>query len=53
MGELDWCLGEGYFVEISDGGVWVFLLLSLDLLVCKLKFDFRDVFFKGFFYNSM
>jgi len=53
MGELDWRLGEGHLAEISDGGARVFSLLSLDSLVRKLKLDFRDVFSKGFFYNSM
>ncbi|WP_404341244.1 YhdP family protein [Pseudoalteromonas mariniglutinosa] len=52
-GELDWQLGEGHLAEVSDGGVRVFSLLSLDSLVRKLKLDFRDVFSKGFFYNSM
>jgi len=52
-GEVDWDLGEGHLTEISDGGARVFSLLSLDSLVRKLKLDFRDVFSKGFFYNSM
>ncbi|MBQ4832668.1 TIGR02099 family protein [Pseudoalteromonas sp. MMG010] len=52
-GEIKWQLGEGHLTEISDGGARVFSLLSLDSLVRKLKLDFRDVFSKGFFYNSM
>lgn len=52
-GEISWQLGEGHLSEISDGGARVFSLLSLDSLVRKLKLDFRDVFAKGFFYNSM
>ncbi|MEM5548773.1 YhdP family protein [Pseudoalteromonas fuliginea] len=52
-GEIEWDLGEGHLTEISDGGARVFSLLSLDSLVRKLKLDFRDVFSKGFFYNSM
>ena len=52
-GEVIWDLGEGHLTEISDGGARVFSLLSLDSLVRKLKLDFRDVFSKGFFYNSM
>jgi uncharacterized protein (TIGR02099 family) len=52
-GEVTWDLGEGHLTEISDGGARVFSLLSLDSLVRKLKLDFRDVFSKGFFYNSM
>ncbi|MFY8273742.1 YhdP family protein [Pseudoalteromonas sp. SSDWG2] len=52
-GEVKWELGEGHLRDISDGGARVFSLLSLDSLVRKLKLDFRDVFAKGFFYNSM
>ncbi|TMO07827.1 YhdP family protein [Pseudoalteromonas sp. S558] len=52
-GEIQWDLGEGHLTEVSDGGARVFSLLSLDSLVRKLKLDFRDVFSKGFFYNSM
>lgn len=52
-GQMSWRLGDGYITEISDGGARVFSLLSLDSLVRKLKLDFRDVFAKGFFYNSM
>ncbi|WP_372767710.1 YhdP family protein [Pseudoalteromonas sp.] len=52
-GDIKWRLGDGYITDISDGGARVFSLLSLDSLVRKLKLDFRDVFAKGFFYNSM
>lgn len=52
-GNVNWRLGDGHLAEISDGGARVFSLLSLDSLVRKLKLDFRDVFSKGFFYNSM
>ncbi|WP_339144114.1 YhdP family protein [Pseudoalteromonas galatheae] len=52
-GELTWRLGEGHLAEISDKGARVFSLLSLDSLIRKLRLDFRDVFSKGFFYNSM
>lgn len=52
-GDIQWELGEGHLSEISDKGARVFSLLSLDSLVRKLKLDFRDVFSKGFFYNSM
>ncbi|TGE83133.1 TIGR02099 family protein [Pseudoalteromonas sp. KS88] len=51
-GDLAWNLEDGHLAEISDGGARVFSLLSLDSLVRKLKLDFRDVFSKGFFYNS-
>ncbi len=52
-GELNWRLGAGHLAEVSDRGARVFSLLSLDSLVRKLTLDFRDVFSKGFFYNSM
>lgn len=52
-GQLQLDLGEGHLTEVSDGGARVFSLLSLDSLVRKLKLDFRDVFAKGFFYNSL
>lgn len=52
-GEIKWALGEGHLTEVSDRGSRVLSLLSLDSIVRKLKLDFRDVFSKGFFYNSM
>ena len=52
-GDFKWNLGSGHLTEVSDGGARVFSLLSLDSLVRKLKLDFRDVFAKGFFYNSI
>jgi len=52
-GDIKWNLAEGHLTEVSDGGARVFSLLSLDSLVRKLKLDFRDVFAKGFFYNSI
>jgi uncharacterized protein (TIGR02099 family) len=52
-GGIGWDLGEGSLVEVSDGGTRIFSLFSLDSLVRKLRLDFRDVFAKGFFYNSM
>ena len=52
-GQLNWRLGEGSLVEVSDGGTRLFSLLSLDSLVRKLKLDFRDVFAKGFFFNAI
>ncbi|SFD30079.1 YhdP family protein [Pseudoalteromonas denitrificans] len=52
-GDIKWSLAEGHLTEVSDGGARVFSLLSLDSLVRKLKLDFRDVFAKGFFYNSI
>lgn len=52
-GQVQWRLGEGYLAEVSDQGARIFSLLSLDSLVRKLRLDFRDVFAKGMFYNSM
>lgn len=52
-GEVKWQLGEGHLTEISDRGSRLLSLLSLDSIVRKLRLDFRDVFSKGFFYNSM
>lgn len=52
-GEIDWRLSDGYLTEVSDKGSRIFTLLSLNSLVRKLSLDFRDVFAKGFFYDSM
>lgn len=52
-GKVGWHLGEGYLTEVSDKGARLLSLLSLDSLVRKLKLDFRDVFSKGLFYNSL
>ncbi|MFT4925546.1 MAG: hypothetical protein ACI8WB_001639 [Phenylobacterium sp.] len=52
-GELKWSMGEGHLSEVSDRGIRLLSLLSFDSIVRKLKLDFRDVFSKGFFYNSM
>lgn len=52
-GEVKWQMGEGHLTEVSDRGTRLLSLLSFDSIVRKLKLDFRDVFSKGFFYNSM
>ncbi|MGQ8366055.1 YhdP family protein [Glaciecola sp. 1036] len=52
-GEINWQLTDGYLNEVSDQGSRIFTLLSLNSLVRKLSLDFRDVFAKGFFYDSM
>lgn len=51
-GRLDWQLGQGYLNEVSDGGARIFSLLSLEGILRKLRFDFRDVFANGLFYTS-
>jgi uncharacterized protein YhdP len=52
-GQIKWELDDGHLSEISDKGVRILSLFSLDSLVRKLALDFRDVFSKGFFYNGM
>ncbi|PTB90190.1 TIGR02099 family protein [Pseudidiomarina aestuarii] len=51
-GQVDWRLGQGYLNEVSDGGARIFSLLSLEGILRKLRFDFRDVFANGLFYTS-
>jgi uncharacterized protein (TIGR02099 family) len=45
-------LSDGYLAEVPDQAR-AFSLLSLQSLVRKLKFDFRDVFSNGMFYESI
>ncbi len=52
-GELSFEMGEGYLSEVSDQGARIFSLFSLNSLYRKLKFDFKDVFQKGLFYNDI
>jgi len=52
-GDVSYKLGEGSLTEVSDQGARLFSIFSLDSLLRKLRLDFRDVFAKGFFYNSM
>jgi uncharacterized protein YhdP len=52
-GEMSFKLGEGYLSEVSDKGARLFSLFSLNSLYRKLKFDFKDVFQKGLFYNDI
>ncbi|RUO78577.1 YhdP family protein [Pseudidiomarina taiwanensis] len=51
-GEVQWRLAQGYLNEISDGGARLFSLLSLDGIFRKLRFDFRDVFANGLFFDA-
>ncbi len=46
-------LDDGYLADVSDKGARIFSLFSLQSLVRKLTLDFRDVFSKGMFYNSI
>lgn len=52
-GNVEWLLLDGYLIELSDKGLCIFILFSLNLLVWKFSFDFWDVFVKGFFYDDM
>lgn len=52
-GNIEIQLIDGYFMQVSDKGLWIFILFSLNLLVCKLSLDFWDVFVKGFFYDDI
>ncbi len=51
-GDVAWRLGQGYLNEVSDRGARLLSLLSLDSILRKLRFDFRDVFANGLFYTS-
>ena len=51
-GTVKWNLGQGYLNEVSDRGARLFSLLSLDGILRKLRFDFRDVFANGLFYTN-
>lgn len=52
-GDLDVSFDDGYLANVDDNGVRVFSLLSLQSLVRKLSFDFRDVFSDGMFYSKL
>lgn len=51
-GNVKWQLGQGYLNDVSDRGARLFSLLSLDSILRKLRFDFRDVFANGLFYTN-
>jgi len=51
-GTVNWRLGQGYLNDVSDRGARLFSLLSLDSILRKLRFDFRDVFANGLFYTN-
>jgi uncharacterized protein YhdP len=51
-GSADYQLEGGTLREVNDRGPAA-LLLSLDSLMRKLRLDFRDVFDKGFYFESM
>ncbi|MDQ7050050.1 MAG: AsmA-like C-terminal region-containing protein [Enterobacterales bacterium] len=52
-GGMQIALGKGYLSEISDEKGRLFSLFNLNSLVRKLTFDFKDVYKKGFFFDSI
>ncbi|MEB6608149.1 TIGR02099 family protein [Aeromonas sanarellii] len=52
-GSADYQLEGGILREVNDKGARLLSLLSLDSLLRKLRLDFRDVFDKGFYFESM
>ncbi len=51
FGRLDF--GKGYLSQISDADGRIIALFNLKSILRKLTFDFKDVYKKGFFYESM
>ncbi len=52
-GELSTDFDDGYLADIDDKGVRLLSFLSLQSLVRKLSFDFRDIFSDGMFYREL
>ncbi len=52
-GELSAKFDDGYLADVDDKGVRILSLLSLQSLVRKLSFDFRDIFSDGMFYSEL
>jgi len=52
-GEAQGALQSGVLTEVSDKGARILSLFSVDSLVRKLKLDFRDVFDKGMYFDSL
>jgi uncharacterized protein (TIGR02099 family) len=52
-GDLSAKFDDGYLADIDDKGVRILSLLSLQSLVRKLSFDFRDIFSDGLFYQKI
>ena len=51
-GELNAAVDDGYLAEVSDKAR-IFSVLSLQSIVRKLTFDFRDIFSDGMFYKDI
>ena len=52
-GELSAKFDDGYLADVDDKGVRILSFLSLQSLVRKLSFDFRDIFSDGMFYREL
>jgi uncharacterized protein (TIGR02099 family) len=52
-GTAEYQLEGGTLREVNDKGARLLSLLSLDSILRKLRLDFRDVFDKGFYFESM
>jgi uncharacterized protein (TIGR02099 family) len=52
-GELSTTFDDGYLADVDDKSVRILSFLSLQSLVRKLSFDFRDIFSKGMFYSEL
>ncbi len=52
-GDFQLALGKGYLSEISDEQGRLFSLFNLQSILRKLTFDFKDVYKKGFFYDTI
>ncbi|WP_269617810.1 YhdP family protein [Zhongshania sp. BJYM1] len=55
-GDLEFSFNDGRFLKSSDaasGALRVFSVFNMANIVRRLKFDFRDVFSKGIYFDSM
>lgn len=52
-GDLSTTFDDGYLADVDDKGVRILSFLSLQSLVRKLSFDFRDIFSDGMFYREL
>lgn len=52
-GDFSAAFDDGYLADVSDKGVRILSILSLQSLVRKLTLDFRDIFSDGMFYSSI
>lgn len=51
-GSMNWRLGQGYLNDVSDRGARLLSVLSLESILRKLRFDFRDIFANGMFFTE-